>query len=101
MNNPAVMVPLAVFLFLAAIIVVPIWLRHKSQLAAIRMIGETAAKGQAVDPNLIQMLMAKPKPAVGKWFAILNLLLGVPAFCTGIALFISVTQNYGALGAND
>jgi hypothetical protein len=84
-----VIVPVAFFAFLAAVVLVPAWLNHRSRETALRIIAESVEKGRPLDPEIIDRMLAKPWPNVGKGFALLNLVLGVTHFCVGIALTIA------------
>lgn len=88
--NTIVLVPISFFAFLAIVILVPAWLRHRSRMLALRALGDAIEKGRTADAALIERLvMPKPRP-VGKWFALLNLGLGVGALCIGVALGLAV-----------
>lgn len=84
-----ILVPIAFFAFLAVVLLVPHWLRYRAHRAALQVVSEAAAKGHTPDSMLVERLLTKPRPAVGKWFTLLNLLLGVGALSVGMALTVS------------
>lgn len=49
-------VPLMFFLFLGAIILVPIWLRERTKQSAHHLISQALEKGQPLDPALMREL---------------------------------------------
>ena len=79
-----------VFGFLAIIIVVPIWLRHRSRTLVLRTIADAIEKGRAADAAAMERLLVPSRPQVGKWYALINLFFGVGAFCAGAALALAV-----------
>jgi hypothetical protein len=89
MNSSIFNVPVAFFGFLAFAVVGQAWIRHRSRIATLRVISEAAAKGAPLDPILVERLLAKPKPAAGKWFGFVSLVLGVCFLCIGLALSVS------------
>ena len=78
------------FGFLAIVIVVPAWLRHRSRMLALKTIGDAIEKGRPTDAALIERLVFPPRSQFGKWFALLNLFLGVGAIFVGAALALAV-----------
>jgi hypothetical protein len=97
--NPSVFnVPIAFFGFLALAVVGQAWALHRSRLATLRVISEAAARGAPLDPILVERLLAKPKPAAGKWFGLVNLALGVCFLCIGLALSVSQMLQGSAFG---
>jgi hypothetical protein len=78
------------FGFLAIVIVVPAWLRHRSRVLALQTISEAIEKGRPSDATLIERLLVPRRPQVGKWFALLNLFIGVGGICVGVALALAV-----------
>jgi hypothetical protein len=78
------------FGFLAIIIVVPAWLRHRSRALALRTITEAIEKGRPAEAALVERLLVPRRPQVGKWFALINLLIGVGGLCVGTALALAV-----------
>jgi hypothetical protein len=62
-----VLIPLAFFGFLAAIILVPIWLREKTRQSAHQVLSQALERGQTLDPALMRELTeanrrSGPKP---------------------------------------
>lgn len=53
-----VFVPFVFFGFLAAIILVPVWLRERTKQSAHDLIGKALEKGQTLDPALLRELTA-------------------------------------------
>jgi hypothetical protein len=82
-------VPVAFFAFLAVVLLVPAWLNHRSREAALRIIAESVEKGRPLDFEIIDRMLARPWPNVGKGFALLNLVMGVLHLCVGIALAVA------------
>ncbi len=84
------------FGFVAIIVLVPIWLRHRSRAQAIRAISEAIEKGRETAAALIERLVlprahlagARERP-VGLWFALAMLVLGVSALCVGAGLTLA------------
>jgi len=63
-----ILIPLSFFLFLAAVILVPIWLRHRQREAGYKLIHEAMARGQVLDPKMIeQIVQAKDKREGPRW----------------------------------
>lgn len=79
-----------VFSFLAIVILVPLWLRHRTRMQALKTISEAVEKGRPTDATLVERLLAPRRSQVGKWFALLNLFIGVGGLCVGIALALAV-----------
>lgn len=50
------LIPLGFFVFLAAVILVPIWLREKTKQSAHNLISQALEKGQQLDPALLRQL---------------------------------------------
>ena len=100
MSVDLVSVPIAFFAFLAILILAPVWLRHRTRSEALRVISEAVAKDRPTDAALIERLLAPPPPRpVGKWFALLNIVLGVGGLCVGTALSIASRFVPSATGA--
>lgn len=57
-----IFVPLIFFLFLGAVILIPIWLKERTKQATLRIVQESLDKGQAVDPVLLQQITGAVKP---------------------------------------
>lgn len=63
-----VIVPIFMFGFFAAIIIVPIYLRHKQKEAGYRLIHEAMARGQTLDPKMIeQIVQSKERQDGPRW----------------------------------
>lgn len=81
-----VLIPLTFFGFLAAIILVPIWLREKTRQSAHQVLSQALERGQTLDPALMRELTeanrrAGPKPdqprrTLGSGVVLLALALG-------------------------
>jgi hypothetical protein len=84
-----VLVPIAFFAAVAAAIPGSIWFATKRRTAALGLIQEAVAKGQTLDAALIERLMPARRFAVGKWFGILCLLLGMPVLGVGTGLLLA------------
>jgi hypothetical protein len=54
--GPEVFAPLVFFLFLGAIILVPIWLRERTKQSAHQLISQALEKGQPLDPAIMRDL---------------------------------------------
>jgi hypothetical protein len=52
----AIVVPFVFFGFLAAVILVPIWLRERTKQSAHQLLAQALEKGQTLDPALIRQL---------------------------------------------
>src|SRR5690349_14017939 len=74
---------------IALAIIVPALLQHRGRALALRAVGEAAAKGQVIDVALIERLMPPRRMAVGKWFSIICLVFGAPAFGVGAGLALA------------
>jgi hypothetical protein len=57
-------VPLVFFLFLGAIILVPIWLKEKTKQSAHALISQALEKGQTLDPAVLAQLSEGAKQTV-------------------------------------
>ena len=83
-------IPIAFFAFLALVILVPMWLRHRTRAQALQVISDAIAKDRPADAALVEQLLAPPPPRpVGKWFALLMIFLGVCGLSVGTALSIA------------
>ena len=67
---------IAVFAFLSAVLLVPAWLRHRARMATLRLIGEAVAKGQTLDPAIVEHLAAGSKSNLSRWFTFVCLFCG-------------------------
>jgi predicted MFS family arabinose efflux permease len=61
-----IVVPFVFFLFLAAIILVPIYLRERTKQSAHALISQALEKGQTLDPQLLKQLTDSGKPQQDK-----------------------------------
>jgi hypothetical protein len=84
-----VLVPIALFASVVAVILGTVWLATRRRIAALGLIKEAVAKGQTLDAALVDRLMPERQAAVGKWFAIICLLFGAPAFGVGSGLLVA------------
>lgn len=57
-----VFVPFTFFAFLAAVILVPIWLKERTKRSAHDLISQALEKGQTLDPALMRQLTEGVKP---------------------------------------
>ncbi len=63
-----IVVPIFMFAFLTVIIIVPIYLRHKQKEAGYRLIHEAMARGQTLDPKMIeQIVQSKERQEGPRW----------------------------------
>jgi hypothetical protein len=60
------LIPFIFFGFLAAIILVPIWLRERTRQSAHHLISQALERGQTLDPNLMRQLTEGGKPPQDK-----------------------------------
>jgi hypothetical protein len=51
-----VFIPIVFFIFLGAVILVPIWLRERTRLSGHRLVQQALERGQALDPGLVREL---------------------------------------------
>ena len=84
-----IFVPIALFASVAAVILGSVWLASRRRIAALTVIREAVAKGQALDEALVDRLMPERQAAVGKWFGIICLLFGAPEIGVGTGLLIA------------
>lgn len=104
-------VPLVFFVFLGAIILVPIWLRERTKLSAQRLVAQALEKGQPLDPALLRELthtkppqqqVDRPRRTLGSAVVLLAL-----AGAFGAVAFLNPDEDWsrvpaiilGALGA--
>lgn len=59
-------IPFVFFGFLAAIILVPIWLRERTKQSAHRLVSQALEKGQPLDPAILKQLTDGGKPPQDK-----------------------------------
>lgn len=77
---------IALMVFLAAVLLFPALLRHKSELAKLALIGEALEKGQTIEPALLDQLTARRPPVLGKWYAVLCFLMSFMSLGSGVGL---------------
>ncbi len=66
--GPELLVPLAMLALIGAIVIVPIQLRHKQKEAGYRLIQEAMARGQTLDPKMIeQIVQSKERQEGPRW----------------------------------
>jgi len=66
--GPESFVPFVFFAFLAAVILIPIWLRERTKQSAHRLISQALDKGQPLDPEIMRELTqgvgkSRPQPS--------------------------------------
>lgn len=81
-----VIVPFTFFVFLGAIILVPIWLKERTKQSAHQLISQALEKGQQLDPALMRTLTEgqkqqqdRPRRTLGSGVVLLALALGFAA----------------------
>jgi hypothetical protein len=59
-----ILIPLVFFAMIAAIVLVPVWLRERTKQSAHRLIAQALERGQTLDPALMERLTqtTAPKP---------------------------------------
>ncbi|MBL8532123.1 MAG: hypothetical protein JNK94_10345 [Hyphomonadaceae bacterium] len=57
-----ILVPIAFFGFLGAVILVPIWLRERTKQSAHHLLSQALEKGQTLDPALMRQLTEGARP---------------------------------------
>jgi len=111
--GPETFVPFLFFGFLAAIILVPIWLRERTKQSAHKLISQALEKGQPLDPQIMRDLTqggsAKPQPqsAPRRTLGSGVVLLALAAAFGGIAILHQDSRDWtvvpalivGAVGA--
>jgi hypothetical protein len=79
------LIPIAFFAFLAAVILVPIWLRERTRQSAHQLLSQALEKGQTLDPTLLRQLTEggkaqsqpdRPRRTLGSGVVLLALALG-------------------------
>lgn len=61
-------IPITFFVFLGAVILVPIWLSNRTREAGMKLMHEALARGQQLDPTLVeQILEAKTRRDAPRW----------------------------------
>lgn len=89
-----ILIPLSFFAFLAAVILVPIWLRHRQRESGYKLIHEAMARGQALDPKMIeQIVQAKDKRDGPRWRRSLGAGVILGAIALGL-VGISFTEGW-------
>ena len=86
MDGPEILIPLAFFAFLTAVIVIPIWLREKTKQSAHGLIKQAIERGEKVDPDLITRLSEapakkqdRPRQTLGNAVIMIALAIGLTA----------------------
>ncbi len=81
-----VFVPFIFFAFLAAVILIPIWLKERTRQSAHQLLGQALEKGQTLDPALLRQLTEgkaqqqdRPRRTLGSGVVLLALALGFVA----------------------
>lgn len=81
-----ILVPLAFFGFLAAVILVPIWLKERTKQSTHSLIAQALEKGQTLDPALMAQLtegvrqnVDRPRRTLGSGVVLLALAIGFVA----------------------
>lgn len=89
------LVAISLMVLLAVVLLVPSWLNHRSRAQSLKIIGGALKKGQPLDPAIVEKLTAQPPsapvggPAIGKWFVLVCLAVGVLNLSMGVALMAS------------
>lgn len=82
-------VPVAVLFFLTVILLFPAWLQNRSRMASLRLVHEAVARGQALDPGMVERLLAPPKrKRFTNWFSLICFFFGLTSLSVGLALAI-------------
>jgi hypothetical protein len=99
-------VPVAVLVFLAAILLVPAWLQNRARLASLRLVHAAIDRGQSLEPDVVERLLSPPKKRSSRnWFSLVCLFFGILGLCVGGALmtgaifFGHVLDPEGSAGA--
>ncbi|MGE0828071.1 MAG: DUF6249 domain-containing protein [Hyphomonadaceae bacterium] len=86
MTGVEVLVPLFFFLFLGAVIVVPIWLKERTKQSAHQLIRQAIERGEKIDPELIAQLsnpqakqVDRPRRTLGSAVIMIALAIGLAA----------------------
>lgn len=78
------LIPLVFFVFLGAVILVPIWLRERTKQSAHQLISQALERGQPLDPALLRQLTDtktanqpdRPRRTLGSGVVLLALAIG-------------------------
>jgi hypothetical protein len=66
--GPEILVPISIFGFITLMVLVPIYLRHKQKQEGYRLIHEAMARGQTLDPKMIeQIVQSKERQEGPRW----------------------------------
>jgi hypothetical protein len=87
-----VLIPLIFYIFLGAIILVPVVLHYRNKEASQRLVRDAIAKGQQLDPALIERLIPPPRPLDPRGAAFGFLVPGVILATTGFGLAASAVM---------
>ena len=82
----AILIPLIFYVFLGALILVPVVLHYQSKEASHRLVRDAIARGQQLDPALIERLIPPPKPSDPRGVAFGFLVPGVILTAVAIGL---------------
>lgn len=82
-----ILIPLTFFVFLGAVILVPIWLRERTKQSAHQLISQALEKGQTLDPAVMRQLTEgvrekqqdRPRRTLGSGVVLLALSAGFGA----------------------
>lgn len=81
-----ILIPLGFFVFLGAIILVPIWLRHRGRESGYKLIQEAMARGQQLDPRMIEDIVEVKRDRDGpRWRRSLGAGVVLGALAAGLA----------------
>lgn len=99
-----ILVPIAFFAFLGAIILVPTWLKERTKQSAHQLVAQALDKGQPLDPALIRELTEtqkkpqdKARSSLGSGVVLLALALGFVAASFASAGFDPSGASEGGL----
>jgi hypothetical protein len=81
-----VVIPLIFYIFIGTLILVPVMLHYRAKEASHRVVREAIAKGQIVDPALIERLIPPPKPQDPRNLAFGFLISGIIFVAIGVGL---------------
>ena len=99
-----ILVPISFFVFLGAVIVAPIYYRHKARMAQMDLMKQALERGQNLDPQLLEKLYevehhkkrpAQPRRSLGAGVVLTFLALGL-----GGAGFLSNGFDPSGMGEN-
>jgi hypothetical protein len=88
----------AVFVCLTALALAPAWLRHRTRIATLELVGQAIASGQTLDPAVTAHLAATSRSNISRWFTLACLFCGVPGLTLGIGAGFAAGLFSGPLG---